>query len=102
MKNPLLVFFSIGLISLCAAESTSYKPKDGYVPDAQTAMLIAQAVWTPIYGKSVIEEERPFSATLSNGVWTVEGTLPKGLHGGVALAEISKDDARILRVAHGR
>ena len=32
-----------------------YKPKEGYVPDAETAIAIAVAVWNPIYGKDKIE-----------------------------------------------
>jgi NTF2 fold immunity protein len=32
----------------------------------------------------------------------VEGSLPKGAKGGVALAEISKEDGRIIRVSHGK
>ena len=82
----------------------SYKPKEGYVPDAETAIAVAVAVWNPIYGKDKIEKEKPYKATLSNGVWTVEGSLPLPgkILGGVALAEISKDDGKILRVSHGK
>jgi hypothetical protein len=78
----------------------NYKPKDGYVPDAETAIAIAVAIWNPIYGKKQIEEEKPFKASLSNGVWTVHGSLPEGCVGGVAIAEISKDDCKVLRVIH--
>lgn len=81
-----------------------YKPKEGCVPDAETAIAIAVAVWNPIYGKDKIEKEKPYKAALSNGIWTVEGSLPLPgkMLGGVALAEISKDDGRILRVSHGK
>jgi hypothetical protein len=37
---------------------------------------------------------------LSNGVWTVQGTLPEGYDGGTAVAEISQEDGRILKVIH--
>jgi Na+-translocating ferredoxin:NAD+ oxidoreductase RnfG subunit len=80
----------------------NYKPKDGYVPDEETAIIIAVAVWKPIYGKEKIENEKPYKANLKNGVWTVTGSLPKGRKGGVAEAEISKDDGRILRIIHGK
>ena len=80
----------------------NYKPKNGYVPDEETAITIAVAVWNPIYGKEKIRGEKPYKATLKNGVWTVRGSLPKGWVGGVAEAEISKDDGRILRVIHGK
>ena len=65
-------------------------------------MRIAEAVWIPIYGEARINSERPFTATLSNGVWAVEGYLAPHLRGGVALAEISKADGRILRVTHSK
>jgi hypothetical protein len=85
----------------------SYVPPDGFVPDSATAVRIAEAIWLPIYGKNVIDDEHPFRAVLKDGVWTVTGTLsppPPGLArlGGVALAEISQKDGRILRVSHGR
>ena len=81
----------------------NFKPKDGYVPDEETAISIAIAVWKPIYGKEKIEKEKPYKANLKNGVWTVTGSLPKGQRkGGVAEAEIAKDDGRILRIIHGK
>ncbi len=79
-----------------------YVPKDGFVPTEEVAVKIAVAVWGPIYGAEKIAEEKPYRATLADGVWTVEGSLPKGVKGGVALARISKKDGRILRVIHGK
>jgi hypothetical protein len=81
-------------------DRNSYKPKNGYVPDEQTAISIAVAVWTPIYGKQQIESEKPYKATLKNGVWTVTGSLPEGYNGGTAVAEISQESGCILRVIH--
>ena len=43
--------------------------------DARTAVKIAVAVWAPIYGEKEIAKEKPYHATLTNGVWTVEGTF---------------------------
>jgi len=98
-----------------------YKPASGYVPDSKTAIRIAEAVLVPVYGDKHIESERPFTATLKDGAWIVTGTLPcqdsdggtkspaesktKALHtcfGGVAEVRISKDDARILYMMHGK
>ena len=85
-----------------AGAKHNYKPDGGYVPDAATAIAIAVAVWNPIYGKEHIEREKPFVARLEDGVWTVGGSLTKGMPGAVAEAEIAKDDGRILRVSHGK
>lgn len=79
---------------------SNYKPKNGYVSDEETAIAIAVAVWNPIYGKQQIESEKPYQANLKNGVWRVTGSLPKGADGGTAIAEISKDDGRILKIIH--
>ena len=80
----------------------TYMPPDGYVPDAATAIKIAVAVWEPIYGRKEIQGQKPFRATLRKGVWTVTGSLPPGYVGGVAEADISKRDGRVLRVIHGK
>src|SRR4051794_21303627 len=53
-----------------------FVPKDGFVPNAATAIRIAEAIWIPIYDEEQIQSERPFEANLSNGVWTVTGSLP--------------------------
>jgi hypothetical protein len=82
-----------------ASSTTVLQPK-GCVTDEQTAITIAISVWTPIYGKAQIENEKPYKAKLSNGVWTVKGSLPEGYDGGTAVAEISQEDGRILKVIH--
>lgn len=101
----------LGVLSCFAltqeAQWPSYKPAGGYVPDAKTAIQIAVAVWSPIYGERKIQDEKPFHATLKRGVWTVTGSLPLSkpgviMHGGVALARLSKADGRILQVIHGK
>jgi NTF2 fold immunity protein of polymorphic toxin system component len=95
---------------LCQS-APGYKPKTGYVPDSKTAIAVAEAVLIPVYGKEHIENERPFTATLKQDVWTIEGTLncidAKGAKttdcdGGVAVVKISKSDGRILYMLHGK
>ena len=84
------------------ADNHSYVPDAGFVPDDRTAIQIAEAVLTPIYGAEAVKHERPFTASLKDGVWTVVGSLPRGGVGGVALVEISRKDGRVQRVSHGR
>jgi NTF2 fold immunity protein len=95
---------------ICQADP-GYKPKVGYVPDAATAIEIAEAVLVPVYDKKQIDSERPFTAALKHGVWIVGGTLrcPDGkggvtteCDGGVAVVRISKSDARILYMMHSK
>ena len=78
----------------------SYAPPNGFVPDSVTAVRIAVAVWTPIYGERLIMSERPFIAKLKDSVWTVTGTLPPNTPGGTAIARIAKRDGRVLFVIH--
>src|SRR5437667_1283085 len=89
-------------ITLAFAEDSkhTYMPGGGYVPDSRTAIKIAVAVWEPIYGAAQIAREKPYHATLRDGVWTVTGSLAAWTLGGVAIAEISKQDGRILLVSH--
>jgi hypothetical protein len=82
-------------------------PKEGFVPDQDTAVKIAEAVLTPIYGAEKLSQEKPFVAKLSGSIWLVSGTFhddtPGAIaKGGVAIIEISKTDGRILRVSHGK
>ena len=93
------------IVADCAHAKTP--PEGGYVPDADTAIKIAVVVWSRIYGEREIAGEKPYRATLKDGVWTVQGSMPEEVSekptalGGVAYAEIAKADGRILRVGHG-
>ena len=98
----LSVVLTLAAIAVAQQKKHSVVPKNGFVPDEKTAIRIAEAVWTPIYGEEKLNAERPFHATLKAGVWTVEGSLPEGTLGGVAVAEIAQRDGRIIRVSHGK
>jgi len=100
----MLLAVVVPLQRLHAAETGkhNFKPAEGYVPNEETAIAIAVAVWIPIYGKEKIEEKKPIKAVLKDGVWHVRGSIPKGLIGGVPEAEINKDNGQILRVSHGK
>jgi len=68
----------------------SAKPKIDLVPDEETAIRIAEAIWLPVYGWEMIERQKPFRAELENDVWTVRGSLREGSAAGVVVARISK------------
>jgi hypothetical protein len=76
-------------------------PQAGVVPDATTAVRIAEAVLAPVYGEETIAKEKPFTATLKGDTWTVEGSMPKeARNGGVAVVQISKTRGCILSLVH--
>ena len=107
MKIRRLMFFIASLVaitSLVYANSGIKRvvTKGDYVPDKETAIKIAEAIWYPIYGEMIFEE-KPFVARLKNpGVWIVEGTFKYDVFGGVAYIEIQKKDCKILKVTHGK
>jgi len=80
-------------------EDKNLKRKAGFVPDEETAIRIAEAVWIPIHGQKKIEEQKPFRAKLENDVWTVRGSLPEGQEGSVVIARISKAHGTIFKVS---
>jgi hypothetical protein len=91
------------------AQQALFRPTNGFVADAETAVRIARAVWDPIYGADTIAREAPYQATLFDGVWQVMGRLPAcraeggvvcAVKGGVAIAEICQLDGRVLGVIH--
>jgi hypothetical protein len=93
-------FLLIALVAVVAGASAQTAPKTGYVPDASTAVSIAEAVLLPLYGSKVIRQERPFRAELRNdSVWVVHsGRYTKG----GCYVEISKADGRILIAELGK
>ena len=107
-----LSLLSLGIVLVSFAMAQGIQPKEGFVPNQETAIKIAEAVLIPIWGKDKIESERPFAAELKENTWTVYGTLrcpggkggstTVGCRGGVATVEISRVDARVLSVSHGK
>jgi hypothetical protein len=81
--NMKLVIIAISVLAALVAIAYSqqvpfYRPKEGFVPNAETAVKVGEAVLMPVYGEKRIVGERPFKAALQGDVWTVEGTLHCG------------------------
>jgi ATP-dependent Clp protease ATP-binding subunit ClpA len=75
----------------------SSRPPHGFVPDANTAERIAEAVLCiPIFGESEVEKQRPFQAELEHSVWVVKGAPKEGSTGNALLVKISKVDGSVL------
>jgi hypothetical protein len=85
-----------------APKKHNVKPVVGYVPNSESAITIAIAVWRPIYGRENIANQAPFTAVLNGNTWFVSGSLPKATVGGVAIMEIDKISGKIIRVSHGK
>jgi Clp amino terminal domain, pathogenicity island component/NTF2 fold immunity protein len=72
-------------------------PTAGCVPNAETAIRIAEAVWSPIFGDGIVKSQRPFHAELMNETWTVRGSRPVPTERSL-IAQIEKNDGRILKL----
>ena len=83
-----------------------YIPAEGIVPNPKIAVGIAQSVWTGIYGKNLVEKEKPFLVNLDDDIWIVEGTLSSNGNwitlGGTLYIEIRKSNGEIVKVFHSK
>jgi len=75
----------------------------GAVADKETAIRIAEAILSPVYGEKAIREQQPYQVTLKDGKWTVDGTAaPPGHFGGRFHIVILQVDGRVLEIGYGR
>lgn len=84
------------------------------MPDAATALKVAEPILVKTYGSAKMDYERPFSAELVGNVWFITGTLccpnESGRRtcergqclGGVARLKIRREDGKLLSVSHGK
>lgn len=102
----LFAIIAMAVLSAPAVAQAHTTPK---VPDAAAATRIGEAALTRVYGKKQIEAERPFTAKLKNGVWTVAGTVRckdrKGnpsstCFGGAGVVQIEQKSGHIVSIAH--
>ena len=91
---PIIVVIVIAIVFLFTSNKCD---------DAESAMRVAEYAWDAAYGKEVIDEEKPFNATLRNdGTWFVEGSLPFEFPGGTAMAVVNRKTCEVVDVIHGK
>ena len=77
-------------------------PPNGFVPDAETALRVGEAILSAVYGEQEIAKQRPLKVALvDKEVWLVWGTLDERCLGGTGVIKISKRTAKVLFLAHG-
>jgi len=89
-----------GLSASAASGIARSWPKQGPVPTAAAAIDIAVKLWSPVYGAERIAHEKPYRVSLAGGVWTVQGSIPRGWKGGAATLKIRKSDGEVLLLTH--
>ena len=112
MKSAIVEAVLLAAFALTAADSRSQTTAGVRVPDAATALSIAEPALIKTYGKRQIDYERPLTAKLDGGIWTVYGTLccpDRDGHrtceegkcvGGVAVLKLRQSDGKILSIMH--
>jgi NTF2 fold immunity protein len=88
--------------SLAQNNPELFERKGGLVPDKETAIRVAEAILSPVYGEKAIREQQPYQVTLKDGKWTVDGTVaPPGHFGGRFHIVILQVDGRVLEIGCG-
>jgi hypothetical protein len=112
MKSVILGVLLLAAFTLTVPDSLSQTKQEVRVPDEATALKIAEPALIKTYGKRQIDDERPLTATLDKGIWTVAGSLccsDRNGHrtceqqmcvGGVAVLKLRQRDGKILSIIH--
>ncbi|MFI8617858.1 NTF2 fold immunity protein [Acidovorax sp. NPDC077693] len=79
----------------------SFNPKEGFLPDEETAIAVAEIILIKIYGINQIKKQRPLSANLKGDIWDIKGSLSPQEVGGTAHIRIKKN-GEIIQLSHSR
>ena len=71
-------------------------PKEGFVPDKDTAIKIAEVILFRLYGEETIIDQKPYVVTQDENIWWVCGTLKEDVMGAAFKIAISQQTAAIL------
>jgi hypothetical protein len=111
MKMKKTIGVGMLLVALSQAAQEVNAPR---IPDAATALKIAEPLLVKTYGRKQIDSEKPLSAKLVGGVWFIFGTLwcsdgkggrtsdPGSCDGGVGEIKLRQRDGKVLSIFHGK
>ncbi len=89
-----------GEIPKCVANYRVPLPKEGLVPDKETAIKIAEVILFRLYGEEDIVTQRPYKVKEEDYVWLISGTLKENELGSPFSIAISKQTAAVLHLQH--
>jgi hypothetical protein len=92
---PKLPHVTSGKLTKSGSDYTMPGPKEGYVPDKETAIKIAEVVLFRLYGEQNIIAQRPYVSVEDENIWWVCGTVHSELGSEFKIA-ISKQTAAVL------
>ena len=102
----LFALFTIGkrpAASSTTSNTMKYKEYDyefdGFVPNEETAIRIAVAIWLTFHGEG-INDLKPYRVELKdNTIWVVKATFQQPTLGSAPYIEIQKSDSKILKIS---
>jgi hypothetical protein len=84
------------------ADDSGRSYSDTLIKNSESAISIAETILASVYGKAVINSEKPFECYLIDGYWYLRGTLPKNYTGAVFEMIMSAKDGRVVKLTHGK
>jgi hypothetical protein len=72
------------------------------VTNTKQAVSIAYSAATTLYGRHILDGEKPLSAVRVANGWEVTGSLRRGWNGGVVDVVISSRDGTVTSICHGK
>ena len=75
-------------------------PKEGLVPDKDTAIKIAEVILFRLYGERNVTSQKPYVVTEDENIWWVCGTLKKDDLGSSFTIAIARQTAAVLYLEH--
>lgn len=70
------------------------------IKEENTAISVAEPILFEIYGKSKIEDEKPYEAYLINNYWVIRGTLNRFSLGGTFSIIIDARNSKVIEIIH--
>lgn len=83
---------------LFGCQSKMTEVPNSFVPDATSAIKLAEIYLEPIYGRPTISSQLPLTATLDDSVWTVRGTVNSGIIGEQIVLEMNRENGAVRSV----
>ena len=75
-------------------------PKEGLVPDKETAIKIAEVILFRLYGEEDIITQKPYKVKEDDDIWWISGTLKENELGSAFNIAISKQTGAVLHLEH--
>lgn len=89
-------------VKTALANDADRSSSDTLIKNSESAVSIAETILVNLYGKAIINSEKPFECYLVDGYWYLRGTLPKNYTGGVFEMIMSAKDGRVVKLVHGK